>query len=156
MPRPLLWLALLLPLWGCSSPSKPELIGYLPPLPVRIEETGLLRLANGNAFLVAVPGAALQYDPTLRDPLTALAACSQWVLGCFQPGARTLDACMSAVPACTSATPWLEAAPCCPAACKSRYLEERESTTDPYTALDAVLFQDGACLPGVNALLGRP
>ncbi|MDP1823621.1 MAG: hypothetical protein Q8L48_10275 [Archangium sp.] len=142
---------------GCDKPSPPpEPALYTPPPRLKPEEAGLTRLANGNYFLMAAPGATLQYDPTLKDPLTALAACSQWLVGCFSPNERTLDACVEAVPACQTPSPWEEAAPCCPSACKDQYRQQRQGTADAFAALDAVLFVDGSCLPGVNALLGKP
>jgi hypothetical protein len=131
-------------------------VAYAEPARVDLATSGLPRLPSGNLLVTVVPGGSLQLDPTLKDPITALATCAQWVFGCFEPTSRSLDACVASVPDCQTQEPWLESTHCCPTACKTQYQTLRDSGGEPYPSLDHVLFEDGSCLPGVNAQLGRP
>lgn len=131
-------------------------VAFVEPARPDLAASGLPILSNGNVLLTSVPGGSLQVDLTRKDELTALADCAQWVFGCFEPTSRSLDACVAAVPTCQTQEPWLESASCCPAACKTQYQALRSGGGEPYPSLDKVLFEDGTCLPGVNAMLGRP
>jgi hypothetical protein len=148
---------------ACSSgPPSPDAhlplptVEYTPPARVDPAALGLPTLPNGNTVLLAIPGLRLEHAPTLKDPLTALGACARWVTGCFEPGSRSLDACVNSVPSCTTDEPWLEATECCPAACQDAYRARRAANEEPWPALDATLFVDGSCMPGLAALVGAP
>ena len=86
--------------------------------------------------------------------MTARAACAHLVSNCFQPGVRSLDACMLSAPVCSTAEPWDEAIACCAADCSISYAALRTSGVDPLSAYLKVLFDT----PNVrsNWIRGRP
>jgi hypothetical protein len=112
----------------------------------------LPRLPDGQFLVLAVPGAQLTIDPTLRDPVTALGACTAWITACVDPS-RSLDDCARSAPPCATDRPWEEATACCPAACFEGYQRARQGGTEPLAAYEQVYFKDASCFPGLRALL---
>jgi hypothetical protein len=138
-----------------TDPQIGQLIEYDPPARPDIESAGLPLTDNGEPIAMATAGAALVVDETLRDPITAIGACANWVLDCFSPGERTLDTCFRSAPVCGLDQPWLEDEPCCPAQCFDRYREARTRGLAEYPAFDEVLFVDMSCVPGARELVGE-
>ena len=125
----------------------------LPELPkVDLPNIPLPKVDTGNLVLIKTPSGGLQLDPTGSDALTALGACSDLVTYCFQPGARSLDECVAAVPQCTTSRPWQEKE-CCPAACADAYAKARDKGQEPISAFEQTFFLQPDCFPGVRALL---
>jgi hypothetical protein len=128
-------------------------VAFDPPPPLDVAAAGLPQLPDGNFLVLSVPGAALEIDPTRRDPITAGGACARWLTTCVAPGGHPLDDCARSAPPCASERPWEEATTCCPAACFDRYQDARRAGADPLAAFDAVYFAEDTCFPGVAALL---
>jgi hypothetical protein len=125
----------------------------LPELPkVDLPSVPLPKLDTGNLVLIKTPSGGLQLDPTGSDALTALGTCSDLVTYCFQPGARSLDECVTAVPQCTTSKPWQEKE-CCPAACADAYAKARDKGQEPISAFEQTFFLQPDCFPGVRSLL---
>ncbi len=129
----------------------------LPQLPpVRVSSIGLPVNETGQAILIEVQQARLDLDPTVRDPITAVATCADLVTYCYSPGARTLDACIAAIPGCSSQRPWEETIPCCPSRCREDYQRARRAGTAPMQAYDTVYLTAPTCFPGVaQAIAGN-
>lgn len=149
----------LLGLWlvvqGCTCAVEPigKQVVYEPPPSVPLSSASLPVLANGNVLVTAAPGLSVEADERKRTPATAVGRCATWVMSCFEPASRSLDDCMRSVPSCSTQTPWDEAAPCCPGACKDEYAATRRRGVAPYEAFDAVLYVERTCVPGLVAHL---
>ncbi|MEZ4313729.1 MAG: hypothetical protein R3F14_37390 [Polyangiaceae bacterium] len=91
--------------------------------------------------------------PIVPDAMSAREKCADLVANCYQPGVRSLDACMLSAPACTTNEPWTEAEPCCATACFTAYSNLRKAKVDPLTAYQKVLYDTPVCMPGVDAML---
>ena len=129
-------------------------VSFDPPPPQDIENAGLPQLANGRLLALAIPGGQLELDPTRRDPVTALGACTHWISSCVEPESRSLDDCARSAPACLTDRPWEEDAVCCPTACFDAYERARQSGTEPMTAFPEVYFRGATCFPGVAEMVG--
>ncbi|MBE2249086.1 MAG: hypothetical protein IAE78_06005 [Myxococcus sp.] len=142
---------------GCDSSAAPpgKLVTYPARPRVDLSASGLPTLANGNTLLVEVPRARLEHDGRLKDSLTALGACVDEVIGCVSPDERSLDDCFRSVRACSTPTPWNEAAPCCPSACLEGYAAERAAGKADFEAFRQTLFVEKTCMPGLTDLLAR-
>lgn len=127
-------------------------VSFEPPPAQDLGALGVPRLPDGRFFVIAIPGASLAIDPTLRTPVTALGACTRWITACVDPAARSLDDCTRSAPPCATDRPWEEPA-CCPAACFDAYQAARRGGAEPLAAFSAVYFRDASCFPGVRALL---
>lgn len=92
--------------------------------------------------------------PLVKDAISARELCADLVAGCFEPGVRSLDACMMSAPHCTTQQPWTEASPCCADECFTAYADLRTSGVDPLTVYLRVLYDTPICMPGVDAMLG--
>jgi hypothetical protein len=122
-----------------------------------IDVTALPHGDGANAILIEVQQSRLEIDPTVRDPITAVAACAEMLTLCYVPGSRSLDACVSAAPTCSTDRPWLETVPCCPSRCRDQYERARRDGATPRDAYDRVYLTDPICFPGVTeALAGGP
>lgn len=88
------------------------------------------------------------------DALSARDRCANVVTHCFEPGVRSLDACMLSAPRCGTAQPWTESGACCAEACWTSYAALRTAGVDPLTATLDVLYNRPSCMPGVDTLLG--
>jgi len=148
---------------SCATTGAPacpvgRVVAFTPP-PRRDPATLPLPAAgNGNLLVLEVPGGRLELDPARRGPLTVLGRCTSWVAACVAPPGRTLDDCARSAPACAGATPWEEAATCCPPACFAAYRRARIAAPADEAPLDTfarVYFDDAACFPGVRAAVGR-
>jgi hypothetical protein len=128
-------------------------VSFDPPPPQDLEAAHVPRLPNGQFLMLALPGAQLTLDPTLRDPVTALGACTAWITSCVAPAVRSLDDCARSAPPCATDRPWEEATACCPAACFDAYQQARRSGTESLAAYGRVYFREPDCFPGVRALL---
>jgi len=122
---------------------------------VDLSASGLPVLANGHTKLVEVPGARLEHDARLQDPITALGACVDEVIGCVSPDQRSLDDCFRSVRACATSTPWSEAVACCPSSCLEGYVARRAAGAPDFEAFRQTLFVDKSCMPGLTDLLAR-
>ena len=116
---------------------------------------GLPKLPGGHFLAIAIPGAQLEIDPTLRTPVTALGRCTRWIAACVDGATRTLDDCARSVPPCATERPWEEVSACCPAACFAAYQAARRAGAEPLAAARATYFADASCFPGVAAARGR-
>ncbi|HZH78721.1 MAG TPA: hypothetical protein VEY88_22015 [Archangium sp.] len=126
----------------------------IPALPkVDLPSVPLPKLNTGNLVLIETSGGGLQLDPRGNDAITALGACADLVTYCFEPGERTLDECVEAVPQCKTSRPWQESEACCPAACLDAYAKTREKGQEPIASFEQVFFTQPDCFPGVRALL---
>ena len=108
----------------------------------------------GTYAVLQAQGYQLELDLT-RGPMNVVFGCVDLAVFCEGPG-RSLDACMISTPRCTTATPWTESSPCCPAACIDAYETARRAGYRPFPALEHVLYEQPDCVPGANAALGRP
>ena len=111
------------------------------------DEAGVPTLAQGTGIRVVLDG-------TTKGPVNALAGCAALISGCYQPGVRTLDACVISMPICATAEPWKEASPCCPTACVERYETMRKAGTPAQAAAYTMLFKSPRCIPGLDVALG--
>ena len=139
---------------GGQGPACPvgRPVGFEPPPRQDLGALGVPRQDDGSFFVLAIPNASLAIDPTRRDPVTALGACTGWIVACVDPASRSLDDCARSAPPCTSAQPWEEPA-CCPSACFAAYQERRRAGSEPLAAFSAVYFEGASCFPGVRTLL---
>ena len=128
-------------------------VAFDPPPPPDLAAARLPRLPDGQFVVLVIPGAQLLLDPTRRDPVTALGACTGWITSCVEPAGRSLDDCARSAPPCATDRPWEEAVACCPAACFEAYQQGRRAGTDALAAFAQVYFQEARCFPGVQALL---
>ena len=92
--------------------------------------------------------------PAAKDAISARELCADLVANCFQPGVRSLDACMMSAPHCTTSQPWTEVTPCCADPCFVAYAAQRTAGVDPMTAYLRILYEGPICMPGVDAMLG--
>ena len=92
--------------------------------------------------------------PAAKDAISARELCADLVANCFQPGVRSLDACMMSAPHCTTTQPWTEVTPCCADPCFVAYAAQRTAGVDPMTAYLRILYEGPICMPGVDAMLG--
>jgi hypothetical protein len=140
-----------------AHPKIGKRVQYTPPALPDLDALKLQQTESGGYMLFPVDSGEsqghMEIQNDLRDPLTAVGACTRWVVGCVEPGQRSLDDCARSVPQCTSDRPWEEEAHCCPANCFDSYATVRESGVEPITAFDTVYFADGSCFPGLEDLL---
>ena len=102
--------------------------------------------------MVQIAGVRLDLHPAVRDPITALGACTDLVTRCYNPPSRSLDTCVATVPRCTTAAPWTES-PCCPAECDAGYRDARMRGATPFDAFERVYLDVPTCVAGVSATL---
>jgi len=102
---------------------------------------------TGRPVMLALSQGSLQVDVTLRDPITAVGACTGWITACLKPGERELDDCARSAPQCATNTPWLESSACCPAACFAQYRTARLAGMPQIETLMRVYVNDGSCFP---------
>jgi len=108
----------------------------------------------GAKLLADVGNSRLEIDPTVKDPLTGLAACADSISYCYAPPSVSISQCFASVRKCTSATdPWNESTPCCPSACQTAYDAEVAGGMGHVQALEKVLFREPDCYPGARAAL---
>ena len=143
-----LLLAAVVPLGLACEAVKKE----IPDLPKLDLPSVPLPKKDGLLELIETPAGSLQIDPSGSDAITALGACTDLITYCFQPGERSLDECVEAVPRCKSSKPW-EEEDCCPAACAEAYSRARDQGQEPIAAFEKSFFLEPDCFPGVRALL---
>jgi hypothetical protein len=107
---------------------------------------------TGRPTVFQLPFGALDYDATRRTPITAVAACTDWIGSCVRPGVRSLDDCAKFAPTCQTATPWMEAAACCPAACAAGYRATRQAGIPEMDAFFGTYLRDGSCFPQFSGI----
>jgi hypothetical protein len=93
-------------------------------------------------------GISLQFDPDLRDAVTAMADCGSAIALCLDATEGDFDACVLGAPVCQTDEPWNEGA-CCPAACAAQFRAARDSGQAPFDAYVRTYALDGSCFPGV-------
>lgn len=108
---------------------------------------------TGRRILFESGDNSFEYDPSMRTPITAAAACASWILGCFKPGQRSLDECAKFAPACQTSTPWLETTSCCPTQCAFDYAQTRQTGVPAEDAFLQTYVDTGTCLPGYPELI---
>lgn len=140
---------------GGTGPKCPvgRPVTFDPPPPPDLEAAHVPRLPDGQYLMLAIPGAQLTLDPTLRDPVTALGTCTAWITSCVAPASRSIDDCARSAPPCATDRPWEEATACCPAACFDAYQDARRAGAEALAAYGQVYFREPDCFPGVRALL---
>lgn len=121
-----------------------------PPLPLAALDALPKNPETGRPILFSLPEGNLEFDSTLKDPITAAGACMDWVISCVKPGERELDDCARSVPKCNTSTPWEEGAVCCPSACFDQYRAARLSGVQPARAFLTTYVGDASCFPGFN------
>ncbi|MBT6176005.1 MAG: hypothetical protein HOI23_02080 [Deltaproteobacteria bacterium] len=140
-----------------TTPKIGKRVEYTPPALPDLDALKLQQTETGGYMLFPVDSGEsqghMEIQKDLRDPLTTVGACTRWIVGCVEPGQRSLDDCALSVPQCTTDKPWEEEAHCCPASCFDSYATLRESGVEPITAFDTVYFADGSCFPGLEDLL---
>ena len=140
-----------------AHPTIGKKVSYTPPALPDLQALKLKETETGGYMLFPVDTGEsqghMEIQDDLRDPLTAMGACTRWVVGCVDPGNRSLDDCARSVPQCTTDKPWEEEAHCCPTSCFDNYSTLRESGVEPIDAFDTVYFADGSCFPGLKELL---
>lgn len=125
----------------------------LPELPkIDFPSIPLPKLDTGSLSLIKTPLGGLQLDPTGSDAITALGVCTDLITYCFEPGARSLDRCVEAVPHCKTSKPWTEDE-CCPKDCVTTYSKARDKGQEPISAFEKTFFLEPDCFPGVRSLL---
>jgi hypothetical protein len=144
----------------CTCNPVPATIGRsvtvaAPPPPPDPASIGLPLLPGGGYLLNTTPDVQLVLRPELKDPVTAVGRCTRWIMHCLEPPTRTLDDCARSAPSCLTQTPWNEATDCCPVTCFTGYEALRKTGVAPLMALGRVYFEDGACFPGLRAMVGR-
>lgn len=109
---------------------------------------------TGLPIVIAIDGLDMLVDTELKDPLTGLAQCVDWILACVDmPAGRDFDDCVRSAPSCSTSEPWLEDGQCCPSACYADYSAQRISGSEPLKALTDVFLIDSSCYPGMSELL---
>ncbi len=131
---------------GVQSVTPPDLA----PLLVAVFGTSPTKL------LADVGNAKLEIDPTVKDPLTGLAACADFISYCYAPPGIGISECFERARKCETSEPWTEASPCCPAACKTAFDAEVSRGLGHVQALEKVLFREPDCYPGARAALEAP
>jgi hypothetical protein len=125
----------------------------LPDLPkVDLPNLSLPKKPTGNLVLIENPLGGLQLNPSGADAITALGTCTDLITYCYEPGARSLDECVQAVPQCKTSKPWDED-DCCPSACAAAYDKARDRGQEPLAAFEQTFFLEPDCFPGVRTLL---
>jgi hypothetical protein len=94
----------------------------------------------------------MEVDTTVRNPVTAMASCVQWITSCMSPGARSADDCAVSAPACKTQTPWTEDNMCCPASCYTQYRASRVSGMTDQAAFLETYIDGGSCIPQYKGL----
>ena len=138
---------------ACEAPrSSPPPTDYPRPPTVSDESlaAALPKDANGKPILLTVDGSPLTIGPKRVDAIGAAAICSDLKNDCVQV-TKDPDSCIDKVLRCATETPWLEEAPCCPAACVLAYQEERRLGASPSDANAAVFSSTHECFPGLQA-----
>lgn len=131
-----------------TAPEVGALVSFTTPaLPVPPYSAAPVNPVTGRNYVMANEEGTLEYDPKIKDPITALAQCTGWIAQCVRPGVRTVDDCARSVPNCTTTTPWLETASCCPSECFTRYSANRIQGIKPLDAMLKVYFRSGSCIP---------
>ncbi len=125
----------------------------MPPLPPAPDYSDRPLDPEGRPIIAAGPGIHWVL-PAQADAITARELCADLVANCFEPGVRSLDACMMSAPHCATQTPWTEPAPCCADECFTAYAALRTAKVDPLKAYLEVLYDTPICMPGVDAKLG--
>lgn len=140
-----------------KHPTIGKRVQYTPPPLPDLDALKLPQSETGGHMLFPVDTGEsqghIEIQEDLQDPITALGTCTRWVVGCVDPGNRSLDDCARSVPTCTTDKPWEEDAHCCPATCFDNYATLREAGVEPIVAFDTVFFADGSCFPGVEDLV---
>lgn len=131
---------------GVQSTTPPDLT----PLLVAVFGTSSTKL------LADVGNSKLELDPTVKDPLTGLAACADFISYCYAPPGVSVGECFERARKCETTEPWNEASPCCPVACKMAFDAEVARGMGHVQALERVLFREPDCYPGVRAALEAP
>lgn len=121
-----------------------------PPLPLAALDALPKNPETGRPILISLPEGNLEFDPTLKDSITAAGACMDWVISCVKPGERELDDCARSAPKCKTNTPWEEAGDCCPSTCFDQYRTARLAGTLPAQAFLNTYVGDASCFPGFN------
>lgn len=125
--------------------------------PLDLSAIALPVTAAGNSILIQVENSRLEIDPTVRDPITAVATCADLVTLCYAPPTRSLDVCIAAIPTCSGERPWEETVPCCPSRCRDDYQRARRDGVQPRQAYDQIYLTAPTCFPGVAAsIAGAP
>jgi hypothetical protein len=147
-----LLLVALLPAGLACEPGKLDVPDKFPDLP-KVDVPNLSLPKKGSHFsLIETSAGGIQLNPASSDAITALGTCTDLITYCYEPGARSLDACVEAVPRCRTSKPW-EEADCCPSACVDAYSRARSQGQEPIAAFEKALFLEPDCFPGVRALL---
>jgi hypothetical protein len=135
-------------------PSIGRQVEYSGPPPVPMDAINELpkNPNTGRPVLMALPQGSLEFDAHLRDPITAVGACTDWITSCLKPGERELDDCARSAPKCATNTPWEEGSACCPAACFEQYRITRLRGMPDDEALINVYVKDGVCFPEYKGL----
>lgn len=120
---------------GSDSPDLPDLAAEVPAAWL------------GDGVTPGHGGLPLAVDPELRDGITALADCAATVSVCLEGTSGDFDRCMRRAPVCETDTPWSEAQPCCPRACRDQYDERRAAGASGFDAYVEVMVHDGSCVP---------
>ena len=140
-----------------AHPTIGKKVSYAPPPLPDLNALKLKQTETGGYMLFPVDTGEsqghMEIQDDLRDPLTAVGACTRWIVGCVDPGNRSLDDCARSVPQCTTDKPWEEEAHCCPTSCFDNYATLREAGVEPIDAFDTVYFTNGSCFPGLEELL---
>lgn len=134
-------------LGGCE-----KVVKKLPDLPE--VDLSLFPKSGGdqNRLLADVSAARIEIDPTMSDAITAVGACVDQVVSCYQPGSAPLADCLERARVCETKEPWNEAT-CCPQPCKDDFTKAVEKGATEADAFDTVFFADGTCFPGLRAAL---
>src|SRR6185295_2979147 len=145
---------------SCSKSDGGTRVGhpvvYTPPAEPDPSTLPLPKKADGSLILSQSSAVEVDWAPPTKGPITALAQCTTWIVGCVSPD-RHLDDCARSVPTCKTDAPWNEEA-CCPSACFERYAAKRTSGVAEIDAFAAVYFDENdSCVAGVTAALkGQP
>lgn len=145
---------------ACECQPIPTTIGrkvsFTAAPPVDLGSFSLPNTPGGAPVIMRAPNVELTLDLLRADPVLALGRCARWITECVAPPARRLDDCVRSAPACTTAQPWLEAAPCCPSGCFPIYESRRRGGESSLLAFRETFFTDGSCIPGLSALRSLP
>ena len=119
-----------------------------PPIPVARLNSLPRNPETNRPILISINGAQLEFDGNLRDPISAVGACTAWISACYDPGTREIDDCARSAPTCKTNQPWLEATSCCPSGCFDAYRSKRLNGANEIDTYFEVYFMDGSCFPG--------
>jgi hypothetical protein len=137
---------------SAPTPTSPSTYPQAPTVSPEDLARVLPKDAEGRPILATVDGTNLTLGEKRVDAIGAAAACRDLGASCVM-ATGDLDRCVRTGRTCSTNTPWLESAACCPTACVDAYSEERRLGASPLEADAAVFGSTHECFPGLQEMI---